>query len=91
MKRVYIIENGNRHKKIGVTSNIEKRMTQLNTAISTGIRSVIISEFMPNAYAIEKQLHEANKEHRLNGEWFREIVDFCDIEFSYADQNILKN
>ena len=91
MKLVYIIENGNRHKKIGVTSNIEKRMTQLNTAISTGIRSVIISEFMPNAYAIEKQLHEANKEHRLNGEWFREIVDFCDVEFSYADRNILKN
>ena len=91
MKLVYIIENGNRHKKIGVTSNIEKRMAQLNTAISTGIRSVIISKFMPNAYAVEKQLHEANKEHRLNGEWFREIVDFCDVEFSYADRNILKN
>jgi DNA-binding transcriptional ArsR family regulator len=91
MKLVYILENGNRHKKIGVTSDIQKRMAQLNTAISTGIRSVIISDFMPNAYTLEKQLHEANKEHRLNGEWFREIVDFCGVEFSYADRNILKN
>ena len=66
-------------------------MTQLNTAISTGIRSVIISEFMPNAYTLEKQLHKANKEHRLNGEWFREIVDFCDVEFSYLEGNLLKN
>jgi hypothetical protein len=91
MKLVYIIENGNRHKKIGVTSDIQKRMAQLNTAISTGIRSVIISDFMPDAYTLEKQLHEANKEHRLNGEWFREIVDFCGIEFSYTNRNILKN
>ena len=91
MKRVYIIENGNRHKKIGVTSDIQKRMAQLNTAISTGIRSVIISDFVPNAYALEKQLHEANKEQRLNGEWFREIVDFCDVEFSYLEQKFLKN
>ena len=91
MKLVYIIENGNRHKKIGVTSNIQKRMAQLNTAISTGIRSVIISDFTPNAYALEKQLHEVNKEQRLNGEWFREIVDFCDVEFSYLEQKFLKN
>jgi len=91
MKLVYIIENGSGHKKIGVTANIQKRMTQLNTAISTGIRSVIISEFMPNAYTLEKQLHKANKEHRLNGEWFREIVDFCDVEFSYLEGNLLKN
>lgn len=91
MKLIYIIENGNRHKKIGVTANIQKRMTQLNTAISTGIRSVIISDFMPNAYTLEKQLHEANKEHRLNGEWFREIVDFCDIEFFDLEPKLRKN
>ncbi|MDD5228525.1 MAG: GIY-YIG nuclease family protein [Methylococcales bacterium] len=91
MKLIYIIENGSRHKKIGVTSNIQKRIAQLNTAISTGIRSVIVSDFVPNAYTLEKQLHEANKEHRLNGEWFREIVDFCGIEFSYAERGVLKN
>ena len=91
MKQVYIIEDGNRHKKIGVTSDIQQRMAQLNTAISTGIRSVIISDFTPNAYALEKQLHEANKEHRLNGEWFREIVDFCDVEFSDLERKFFKN
>ena len=91
MKLVYIIENGSRHKKIGVTSDIQKRMAQLNTAISTGIRSVIISDFTPNAYALEKQLHEANKEHRLNGEWFREIIDFCDVEFSDLERKFFKN
>ena len=88
MKQIYIIEDGHGHKKIGMSSNITRRITQLNTANPAGIISVMTSDFMQNAREIEKNLHEANKEYRINGEWFKEIVDFCDIEFSYIFMDV---
>ena len=81
MKQIYIIEDGSNNKKVGITSNIHRRMMELNTAISTGIRDVIVSDFMLNAHVSEKQLHKANEEHQLKGEWFSKITDFCAIEF----------
>ena len=84
MKLVYIVEDGSGNKKIGITGDIKKRMAQLKTAISTGIVSVMVSDFVENARSIEKQLHDANKMYRLSGEWFSDVVDFGDIEFSYS-------
>ena len=84
MKLIYIIEDGSGNKKIGITGDIKKRVAQLKTAVSTGIVSVMVSDFRENASSIEKQLHEANKAYRLNGEWFSEVIDFGDIEFSYS-------
>jgi predicted transcriptional regulator len=88
MKLVYIIEDGRGNKKIGMTSNIEQRVRQLETAIAAGIISVMVSNFMENARSIEKKLHEANKEYRLNGEWFSQIIDFCGIDFEYSKIDI---
>jgi hypothetical protein len=39
-------------------------MTQLKTAVLTGIVSVMVSDFVENARSIERQLHNAN-----NMEW----------------------
>jgi hypothetical protein len=82
MKLIYIIEDGHGNKKIGVTENIEKRIRQLKTAISSGISKVSVSNLSENALILEKKLHDANNEYRLNGEWFSEVVDFCNIDFS---------
>ncbi|MGB4498081.1 MAG: GIY-YIG nuclease family protein [Methylococcaceae bacterium] len=91
MKQIYIIEDSAGHKKIGISSNIKQRVIQLNTANPVGIISVMTSEFMQNARIVEKQLHEANKKNRLNGEWFKEIVDFCGVEFSYLSIDVAKD
>lgn len=90
MKQIYIIEDGRGNKKIGMTQDIKKRVTQLKTSISNGIISVMISDFVENAREIEKQLHEANKAYRLSGEWFSKVVDFCDIEFSYSTIDVAR-
>jgi DNA-binding transcriptional ArsR family regulator len=89
MKLIYIIEDGYGHKKIGITSNIERRLSQLKTAISTGVISVMVSDFIENARDVEKKLHETNKKSQLNGEWFSDVIDFCDIDFSYLYLNML--
>jgi hypothetical protein len=83
MKLIYIIEDGSGNKKIGITSDIKKRITQIKTGVPTGIASVMVSDFVENARDIEKKLHTANKAYRLNGEWFSQVIDLGDIEFSY--------
>ena len=90
MKLIYIVEDGRGNKKIGMTGDIKRRVTQLKTAIPNGIMSVMISDFMENAREIEKQLHEANKAYRLSGEWFSKVVDFCDVDFSYSTIDIAR-
>ncbi len=90
MKQIYIVEDGRGNKKIGMTGDIKRRVTQLKTAIPNGIMSVMISDFMENAREIEKQLHEANKAYRLSGEWFSKVVDFCDVDFSYSTIDIAR-
>ena len=90
MKQIYIVEDGRGNKKIGMTGDIKRRVTQLKTAIPNGIMSVMISDFMENAREVEKQLHEANKAYRLSGEWFSKVVDFCDIDFSYSTIDIAR-
>ena len=90
MKQIYIVEDGRGNKKIGITQDINRRVSQLKTAIPNGIISVMISDFMENARVIEKQLHEANKAYRLSGEWFSKVVDFCEIDFSYSTIDIAR-
>jgi hypothetical protein len=82
MKHVYIIEAGNGHKKIGVASDVKKRMQSLRTGISTGIKSIKISDKFKNAQLVESQLHQANENIRLNGEWFDGELDLCGIDFN---------
>jgi predicted transcriptional regulator len=89
MKQVYIVQDGRGNKKIGITSDINRRVMQLKTAMPNGIMFVMTSDFMENAREIEKQLHEANKDYRLNGEWFSDVVDLCGIDFAYDTIEIL--
>jgi biotin operon repressor len=83
MKHVYIIEAGNGHKKIGVAKDVKKRISQLKTGVSTGIKSVLISDKVENPYELENMLHSANSKLRLSGEWFDGDIDLCGIGFTH--------
>jgi hypothetical protein len=87
MRHVYIIETGNGHKKIGVATDMNQRMQQLKTGISTGIKSVLFTDKFHNAIAIETMLKKANKSINLTGEWFDGDLDLCGIEFKHYQSN----
>lgn len=65
---VYFIGDGE-FVKIGFTSNLERRLKQLQTGHKTLLRVVAIAEGATRA--TEKVLHRALWEHRAVGEWFR--------------------
>jgi predicted GIY-YIG superfamily endonuclease len=83
MRHVYIIETGNGHKKIGVATDMNQRMQQLKTGISTGIKSVLFTDKFHNAIAIETMLKKANESINLTGEWFDGDLNLCGIEFHF--------
>lgn len=56
--------------KIGYSADVSKRMAQLQTGAACKLKLLAI---YPGANrSIEKRLHEVFKEHRLEGEWFRD-------------------
>lgn len=80
MKHIYLIRSDiNGHYKIGITSNIRRRMRQLQTAQSSSL--TLIDSFeskFPNK--VETTLHNLYSYCKLSGEWFdlsvKEIAEF---------------
>ena len=65
---VYFVQSINEGPiKIGFTTNLARRIAQLNTGSSA--RLVIIAS-MPAGRAYERHLHRRLAAHRLHGEWF---------------------
>ena len=56
--------------KIGVTSNMNRRMKQLNIASPLGIEVIKTFNLGSNALNMEHLIHTENRAYRLNGEWF---------------------
>jgi Meiotically up-regulated gene 113 len=57
--------------KIGYSANVSKRMAQLQTGAACKLQLLAI---FPGAdRGVEKRLHEALSDHRLEGEWFRDV------------------
>lgn len=67
---VYLIRAENGPIKIGVTSNIEKRVQQLTAIIPLEIELLFIIK-SDNALALEASLHSEYSDRRIKGEWFR--------------------
>lgn len=64
--------------KIGRTTNMEGRLTSLNTSMPTG-RLVLYKKYaVGNPKHVERHLHKMFEDNRVNGEWFR--LDKCDLE-----------
>ena len=69
MSKVYIFECNGLYK-IGVTSNVNKRLKQLQTGNGFKITEVASYEFFSMAYCIERILHSKFKGCNTLGEWF---------------------
>lgn len=69
MSKVYIFECNGLYK-IGVTSNVNRRLKQLQTGNGFKITEVVSYEFFSMAYCIESCLHSKFKWYNTLGEWF---------------------
>lgn len=70
MKCLYVI--GNKSKdvcKIGISTNPDKRLKQLQTGCPYKLSILAIVKGMD--YESERNLHKRYSEYRINGEWFR--------------------
>lgn len=69
-KLVYLLRSENGLYKIGIASDVQKRVAKLTSSIPYKIE-IIHSFSAPSAFICEKNLHEKYKELRVKGEWFR--------------------
>lgn len=68
---VYLVSNG-KHLKIGMTSDIKKRLAALQTASPEELTILGLIPFQNRAQAktAESRLHKSCKRYRRRGEWF---------------------
>ena len=88
VKRIYVAEY-NGIFKIGASKDVENRISQLSCACPT-IRIVYQSNYLSNAFEIEKELHSLCKGKSIGGEWFsnvsiEEIRKFVERKGEIAD------
>ena len=76
---IYLIKIDDREQyKIGVTTNLEKRMDQLGTKMPFKLEIINVIK-SKNIYALEKKLHNKFENENISGEWF--ILGKKDIEY----------
>jgi len=72
-----IVEKYSRRYKIGISKNPQERIKQLQTGNPEPLELVMYYE-AKNRFITEKELHEENKDNRLQGEWFSGVPDYKD-------------
>lgn len=68
IKKIYVAENESKYK-IGVSKDIETRMTQLSCGCPK-IKCIYSSDYIFNAFELESVLHEKFSANCVGGEWF---------------------
>jgi DNA segregation ATPase FtsK/SpoIIIE-like protein len=82
MRYVYLVRTQNEQYKVGIASNVEKRIKSLQTSNPDKIE-LVTAKATPDAHVIEKSIHLMLQEHRLTGgrEWFflpaNKVIDVC--------------
>ena len=71
VKRIYVAEYAGLYK-IGVSSDPEKRISQLSCGCP-GILLLFKSNYIPNCFLVEKELHEQFSKYCVGGEWFSRV------------------
>lgn len=64
---VYFVQDGQKHVKIGWSSNPKRRFCELQTGLSTAMELVLV---VPGDVRVERVLHAVFADYRLQGEWF---------------------
>lgn len=69
---VYIVQHKEwpKYTKIGITDNLSKRISTLNTASPTGIK-ILYTQKVKHKELVEKYLHIMFAKYRCHGEWFQ--------------------
>lgn len=75
---IYLIQmTGTNIFKIGVTSNLKKRLSRINSVIPFNI-DVVLLRRINGAFELEQSIHEKIKHRHVNNEWFK-IDDINEI------------
>lgn len=82
---VYFIKAGKNKKapiKIGVATNIERRLATLQTGnhLELFLLAAIKCDSKSHAYGLESMFHRMLKRHKMRGEWFRHDLNLKVIE-----------
>jgi hypothetical protein len=81
---IYVISSG-AAVKIGYSEDPSRRLRQLQTGHE---RKVELAHQEPvpaeQASKLERLVHEANRHHRIQGEWFDLSIDDAKLEIEYA-------
>lgn len=73
---VYFVEAPGRGIKVGFSTNVASRMSQLQGASPTKLRVIATID---GGLAVERRIHALLKEHRLSGEWFEDVPAVRDM------------
>lgn len=84
---VYFIMSTNKLVKIGVTKNVDRRLSELQTG-SPGKMKLLGFIKTTKPYDLEKRLHKKYKDLRISGEWFN--IHEVDVELEMLINNKLK-
>lgn len=71
MKYVYMLRVGDNHYKIGIATNVSRRVKELQTSNPNKI-VVVMSRLIVNSYQVESEIHDILAELKAGGgkEWF---------------------
>lgn len=73
MKYVYFLKAGDNHYKVGIASNVNSRVSGIQTSNPVHI-DVVATKLVNDAEQVESNIHKALKEMRIEGggtEWFQ--------------------
>ena len=98
-KRVYLFELSNGTVKIGVSSNIERRITEIENQTGAKVLKIACTEETDNAFCIEHSIHEELSDKRVYGEYFSASFEYCkrrleafkDIAYLEINNRLLPN
>lgn len=84
----FIREVGTTHYKIGISSNVEKRLGALQSANSNKLEIVCVIKY---GELFERRLHDLFEDRNIHGEWFDlRVEDFFQV-FSYMYEIFLES
>lgn len=73
MKYIYFLKAGENHYKVGIASNVNSRVSGIQTSNPVHI-DIVATKLVNDAEQVESNIHKALKEMRVNGggtEWFQ--------------------
>lgn len=86
LKHLYVIGAERGPYKVGVASDLGRRLTGIQTSSHRPLFIHCHSEPMPNAADVERQIHRKLQVHNLSGEWFR--CSLRTVREAFADTGI---